>query len=269
MNRDARAKWAKETINNKIPSLLVGDPLARAGIKRTSLLENLQPTHSSPPTTPLVIQVWETDTLSAATILSKRGDSAPRVAILNMASCLRPGGGVLTGATSQEEFLCTRTTLYPALKDSFYRLPEVSVVYTPNALVFRNSNGEDLPKSERYHVDVASSAMLRGPDISEKGGIRTWANEGDVEVVLAKLRIVMRSMVQNGVKRVVLGAWGCGAYGNPVEEVARLWRVVLLGNKRGRKEEWTGIEEVVFAITDTNQATAFRTRFEDVLTTQA
>jgi len=38
-----------------------------------------------------------------------------------MASPLRPGGGVLTGATSQEEFLCARTTLYPSLREKFYR----------------------------------------------------------------------------------------------------------------------------------------------------
>jgi uncharacterized protein (TIGR02452 family) len=172
----------------------------------------------------------------------------------------------MTGATSQEEFLCTRTTLYPALRDSFYRLPEVSVIYTANVLVFRNSDGEDLSKSERYHVDVVSAAMLRSPDISKKGGVLTWANEGDVETVLAKMRVVMRSLCQRGVKRVVLGAWGCGAYGNPVDEVARLWRLVLLGGKKGRTEQWPGVEEVVFATTDVAQTAVFRARFEDVVT---
>jgi uncharacterized protein (TIGR02452 family) len=263
MSRDARAKWAKETINKRIPALLAGDPLASSGVQQTALLQNLQPNPSSQATT-AVIHIWNMDTLTAAKALSSReGRSSNRVAILNMASCLRPGGGVMTGATSQEEFLCTRTTLYPALRESFYRLPEVSAIYTPNVLVFRNKEGEDLPKSERYHVDVASAAMLRGPDISEKRGVRTWANEGDMETVLAKMRIVMRSLVQHEVKRVVLGAWGCGAYGNPVDEVARLWHIVLLGGKKGRKEEWPGIEEVVFAITDITQTAVFRARFED------
>jgi uncharacterized protein (TIGR02452 family) len=87
-----------------------------------------------------------------------------------------------------------------------------------------------------------------------------------METVLAKMRIVMRSLVQHGVKRVVLGAWGCGAYGNPVDEVARLWHIVLLGGKKGRKEEWAGIEEVVFAITDVTQTAVFRARFEGAVT---
>lgn len=263
MSRDARVKWAKETINKKIPTLLNGDPLARAGVQHTTLLENLQPMRSSQ-ADPIIIQIWNVGTLTAASTLVKRGNNS-RTAVLNMASSLRPGGGVLTGATSQEEYLCTRTTLYPALQDSFYRLPEVSVIYTPDVLVFRNGDGEDLPKSERYHVDIASAAMLRGPEISEKDGVETWTNEGDVELVLAKMRILMRSLVQHGVKRVVLGAWGCGAYGNPVAEVARLWRIVLLGSKRGKKEEWTGIEEIVFAITDTRQTDTFRERFADVV----
>jgi len=270
MSRDARAKWARETINKKVPALLAGDSLAGAGVQRTSLLQNLQPINASVQAGIPVIHVWNTDTLTAANTLSSRGGgSSNHVAILNMASCLRPGGGVMTGATSQEEFLCTRTTVYPALRDSFYRLPEVSVIYTPNVLVFRNRDGEDLPKSERHHVDVASAAMLRNPDICEKGGVQTWANEADVELVLAKMRMLMRSLVQNGVKRVVLGAWGCGAYGNPVDEVARLWKIVLLGGKKGRKEPWPGIEEIVFAITDVVQCSVFQTRFEDVVTGSA
>jgi hypothetical protein len=81
----------------------------------------------------------------------------------------------------------------------------------------------------------------------------------------------MRIFQSKGVKKVVLGAWGCGAYGNPVGEVVAAWKKVLLGgrqaqrSKKGRKEMWTGIETVVFAIKDAGLADAFGQAFGDGL----
>lgn len=266
VNKDTIAKWAKETINKTIPDLLIGDAAARKGIEETILIRELPALPVPRPDQPAILfQVWQTDTLTAAQVIHQK-NASDRVAILNMASCVRPGGGVLWGATTQEEFLCTRTTVYPALRDEYYRLPEVSVIYTRDSLVFRDASGHDLPKSQRYHVDVLSAAMLRSPDLIEKDdGSQTWAEESNKEVVLAKMRLLMRAAVKNGIKRVVLGAWGCGAYGNPVAEVAKLWRIVLVGGNKGMKEAWEGIEEVVFAITNYKQVEVFRTVLSDVV----
>jgi len=70
----------------------------------------------------------------------------------------------------------------------------------------------------------------------------------------------------------VLGAWGCGAYGNPVKEVAKAWRKVIAGSLRQRRpnvEKWQGIKEVVFAIPDRNMAKEFEIAFKDVLSNDA
>jgi uncharacterized protein (TIGR02452 family) len=183
-----------------------------------------------------------------------------RVAILNMASPLRPGGGVLTGATSQEENLCGRTTLYPSLREEFYRLPDVGGVYTPDVLVVRGDEGE-LPPSQRFFVDVVTAAMLRMPNV--EGGVY---EDKDREMVVRKMRAVMRMARGHGVDGLVLGAWGCGAYGNPVGEVARAWRSVLCGKKdRGvHGEGWDGLE-VVFAIKDRRMADEFAAAFGEGL----
>jgi uncharacterized protein (TIGR02452 family) len=196
-----------------------------------------------------------------------------------MASPLRPGGGVLTGAGSQEEYLCARTTLYASLHESFYRLPEVGGIYTPDVLVFRHWDGSagELPKAERFYVDVVSSGMLRFPDLEDVGAAgegggegeeRRYAEQKDRELVLRKMRAVLRMVRGKGVDRVVLGAWGCGAYGNPVGEVAAAWRRVLLGKGKGRggtglgagSESWEGLE-VVFAIKDVKLAERFAAAF--------
>ena len=268
--RKNRAKDARTTINKEIPSILSSDTRARHSVQSSTLLVNLQPLpNPSPPNAPIIydISILQTDTISAARELHLLAPNT-KIAILNMASPLRPGGGVLTGATSQEEFLCTRTTLLPSLKDEFYRLPELGAIWTSDCLVFRNAEGNNLSRVDRFYVDVVTASMLRFPELKggKDGPKSTWANEQDLELVLEKMRVVMRAICSNGIRRVVLGAWGCGAYGNPVKEIARAWRIVLLGNKGRRKEEWKGVEQVVFAITDGHMADAFREVFADALT---
>jgi len=199
----------------------------------------------------------------------------PNVCLLNMASPLRPGGGFTDGATSQEEFLCMRTTLYPSLWDDFYRLPEIGGVVTPDVLVFRDStpDAEDLGKRDRFFVDVITSAMIRFPETNtqrevneEKGGCTCGVSycDRDRDLVTRKMRAVLRMAQNQGVERLVLGAWGCGAYGNPVKEVAKIWKRVLCGTAR-KTEAWTGIKEIVFAITDRSMVKEFEKCFNDVL----
>lgn len=208
------------------------------------------------------------DTLTAAALLQRSKTdlpsskkSSPRTCILNSASTLRPGGGVLNGAASQEELLCLRTTLYPSLRENYYRLPELGVIYTPDVLVFRDANCTNLSKSERYFVDVVSGVMIRAPDTTEVG---KYADPRD-EMIIQKMRALIRVLVAKGARRVVLGAWGCGALGNPVGEVARLWKKTICGvsdsGKARKMECWTGVEQIVFAIADKKMVEGFEKCF--------
>ena len=250
-----------------------------------------QPPTPLPERQDIKIRIRVTDTLTAAYLLShpaqdaagaekrahRRSSSAnaPNPVILNMASPLRPGGGVLNGATSQEEFLCARTTLYPSLREPFYRLPEIGGVFTKDVLVFRDAGGLEEPElgvKERWWVDVITAGALRFPDVEEgEGGAMRFSSARDREVMEKKMRAVMRIACAKGARRIVLGAWGCGAYGNPVAEVARGWKKVILGpeegkgggnrRKKGRGnaqgEVWEGVENVVFAILDRKMAEEF------------
>jgi uncharacterized protein (TIGR02452 family) len=289
-SKSTRTKSAKHILHTKVPALLVSDALAREGVHSSKLLKDLPPfpgpsgssktpaAGSINPASVVKVEVWHTDTITAALrVHSSIGistgtstgstNASTRLAILNMASPLRPGGGVLTGATSQEEFLCTRTTLYPSLHESFYRIPETGLIYTRDVLIFADALGEDLPtqKEKRVYIDVVSAAMLRFPEvvtvINEEE--TKWAEEKDRELALTKMRMVMRALVMHGVTHVVLGAWGCGAYANPTKEIAKCWKLVLLGNKKGLKECWAsrGLQSAVFAITSKKQTEVFGKAF--------
>lgn len=149
--------------------------------------------------------------------------------------------------------------------------------------MFADAKGDGervLEKRERWFVDVLSAAALRFPaiEVDEGTGRGRYASAGDREAMVEKMRGVMRVFAARGVRNVVLGAWGCGAFGNPVGEVAGAWRRVLCGGSgKGRKgkgnrgggggsnEEWKGIEKVVFAIEEAGLADAFQRAFGEAL----
>jgi uncharacterized protein (TIGR02452 family) len=234
------------------------------------------------------VRIITTDSLTAAHMLtfpsqyasdsghdrSQKGHKnrdARNVCVLNMASPLRPGGGVLSGATSQEEFLCARTTLLPSLQESFYRLPEIGGIYTQDVHVFRNSSplgdaSGELGPGDRYWIDVISAGMLRFPELEGGEGEEKRLSKGDRDIVERKMRGVLRILAAKGIKRAILGAWGCGAYGNPVADIARAWKAVLVnvqstglksGAKKNIEEAWEDLEEVVFAIPNPRMASDF------------
>jgi uncharacterized protein (TIGR02452 family) len=224
------------------------------------------------------IRIITTDSLTAAQILAsnraKQAKKSDNVCVLNMASPLRPGGGVLAGATSQEEFLCARTTLLPSLTEEFYRLPEFGGIFTSDVLVFRSprplgDNAGELGAGERYWVDVISAGMLRFPDLEGEEDEVKRLGKKDREVVERKMRAVLRIAAAKGVKKLVLGAWGCGAYGNPVGDVAEAWSRVLSASaaesakkkKAIPREVWPDLEEVVFAIPSVKIASGFARAF--------
>ena len=296
--REDRARRARNAYHKDIPDILRSCPRAKHAINKSHLIVDPPISPDPPPPSTsittnitidslaarpdLKIRVTHHDTLFAARLMSERPFAVRRtapsikvrlegsnVAILNMASASRPGGGFLDGANSQEEYLCARTTLYPALWDSFYRLPDVSAIWSPDVLVFRDPDGQDLAKRDRCFVDVISSSMLRFADARADGctcGVSYCDKHR--ELVLRKMKAVMRIAQLKGVRQLVLGAWGAGAYGNPVREVAKLWRKVIAGAQRQRRpnaERWHGIQEIVFAVPDRAMIREFEQAFADVL----
>lgn len=113
---------------------------------------------------------------------------------------------------------------------------------------------EDLPV-----VSVVSVAAVRDPEVvwvgEEEGdggvkgkgrGREVYKFAEDRETMKGKMRVVLRIAAVNGHRRVVLGALGCGAFGNPRGEVVECWREVL-GEREFAGGWW---ETVVFAVMD-------------------
>ncbi|KAJ6511338.1 hypothetical protein C8R47DRAFT_731020 [Mycena vitilis] len=257
--KSERTQLARKTINQYIPEVLQASTRARSGVRSSKVLRDPKPIDSKSlrrtPTLPK-ITVVEGDTLEVAYPMCVDGGGS--VAILSMASELRPGGGFLNGANSQEESLCMRSTLYASLQEGFYRLPELGCVYTQDVCVFRGSYGDAQPKpiskvnpaAEWWFVDVISCAAVRGPDVDEQG---KYSDTAQQDLMREKIKVIFRAAAAQGCRRLVLGAFGCGAFGNPSVEVAHLFQRILLGRDGtgvgNRGGEFVGcFDEVTFAI---------------------
>jgi hypothetical protein len=178
----------------------------------------------------------------------------------------------MTGANGQEEFICTRTTLFASLWDKFYPLPETGGIYTPDVLVFRNTDGVELARRDRFFIDVITAGVARHPVNSgqDQGGCTCGVSycDQDRNIMASKMKAILRMAQSRGAQQLVLGDWGCGPLKHPVREVAKLWRKVLVGGARQRRaneEQWEGIQEIIFAIPNGERAREFRSTFEDVL----
>ena len=149
-----------------------------------------------------------------------------RVAILNFASATSPGGGWLDGARAQEESLARSSTLVHALRDDeMYQNPthrrnpfyDDTVIVTPNVPFFRQHNGQFLEKP--WLADVITSAAVMAK------AVRTYMPERVSEIGAAmrqRIQKVFQVATTLDADILILGAWGCGAFGNAPEDIAQI-----------------------------------------------
>jgi uncharacterized protein (TIGR02452 family) len=187
---------------------------------------------------------------SDATLTTSSKIRAPKpVAVLNLASERSAGGGWQKGALAQEEALCYRSSLYLSLHKSYYPLPSLSAIYTPSVLIIRDamSRGHSLYTERPADLPVTtviSVAALRYPALTDDR--MKYKNEGQRAETKRKIRLILRVAALGGHTKLILGALGCGVFGNPPKEVADCFLEIL------REKEFQGgwWEDVVFAIMD-------------------
>lgn len=204
---------------------------------------------------PTIIQVIEKDCLDVATGMIAEGYNP---AVLNMASRRNPGGGVTTGAGAQEESLFRRTNLFRSLyqfapyasqyglekSDRQYPMNrDYGGIYTPDTTLFRESENEGYRLMENpVQISFISVAGLNRPYLinGDKAVIPHL-----VYTIKNKIRTILTIGIEHKHDSLVLGALGCGAFGNPPGHIAYLFHEVL-----NEPEFKNRFRRIVFAIID-------------------
>lgn len=172
-----------------------------------------------------------------------------KVCVHNFASAANPGGGVTKGSSAQEECLCRCSTLFFNLntKDmwqGFYSphrneqnpLHNDDCIYTPEVVVFKSDTEEPkvLPENDWYKVNVVTCAApnLRAmpSNALNSGDGKKPAKVSDkelYEIHIKRLSRIMDIAVAGGNDVIILGAFGCGAFENSPEVVARASKYVV------------------------------------------
>jgi uncharacterized protein (TIGR02452 family) len=117
---------------------------------------------------------------------------------LDFASGTNPGGSWRSKQQgTQEESLCRRSDLGLLLEKQKYPIPRDGLIYLPNVIIKKNFNMEDI-KPVKCAV-IASE--LRGISSSTPTYLQS------------RLQSLYETALHNKHDVIVLGAWGCGAFG--------------------------------------------------------
>ena len=202
-------------------------------------------------------------------------DKKSKIGVLNFASAKHPGGGVWKGARSQEESLCRASTLYPCLtteflKDNYYsyhieKKSEYSdrIIYIPNIIVFKTDDNVFAQKTNEkdwYNIDVISCAAH-----NQKAYKVNY--EKLKQINYDKIKAIIECAVENNVDILILGAFGCGAFGNEPQLVSKTFKKILID-----EEYYKYFEKVHFAIftigNETKNINEFNNTFEKYIKKQ-
>jgi uncharacterized protein (TIGR02452 family) len=179
---------------------------------------------------------------------------------LNFANGETAGGGYKNGSSAQEEDLCRRmptlySSLHQATKDGLYpygpctcrseSLPEkyADVLYTSDLVVARygeESGFAFLPGSRHPRVSLVSAAA---PNCKFKSEVST----PDLIYKAVQSIFIAPQVAQPEVNTLILGAWGCGAFGGDPAMISELFVQALVRDNLGQL-----YKEVHFAIPRTS-----------------
>lgn len=201
------------------------------------------------------VKVVNQDTLDAAIDLgeclakpaavsteSEQPDLSQRVAILNCTVPKKPGGDGKFGTYGDEEELWYRSSLPLSLTRGPDGWENDEAVYSRDVLILRSSvkTGHELlvpkaPVTQLPVVSVITVAAIRDPPLrtmvgtpdGSKPARDVYCRPSDHDTVKLIMRLTLRIAAHNQHELLVLGALGCGVFGNPPYDVAQSWNEVL------------------------------------------
>ena len=182
-------------------------------------------------------------TVKMTTIECILQNAGRKIIALNFANALFPGGAYVAGGNAQEESLCRASGLYFAIKDekAFYAqnrkhlLPDYTdgMILSENVPVIRDDSGEMLETP-------VMCDFLTCPAVNRYEAVM-MSREKTNAVMERRIEKIVSFAVSKAPDVIILGAFGCGAFGNKREDILPMFEKAV--NTYGGNEA-----EIVFAI---------------------
>ena len=167
------------------------------------------------------IRLVDTDSVNAAFT-----EADGRVCILNFASYKEPGGGFLAGSIAQEECSCHESLLYNVLNAFQIDYYEYNKQHLNRALYHNRAlYSEDIifeHNGESKKCDVLTCAAPNYYAADKYGFVSKEVNSKHIR---SRIRFLLSIILDKGnVDTAVLGAFGCGVFGQDPTEVATIFK---------------------------------------------
>lgn len=174
--------------------------------------------------------VANTDSFTLARAVAEENPD-DEVLVLNLANSTHIGGGVRHGAKAQEEDLCRQSTLLISLesKDSYRyyednrrlntREGSDAVIIIPQVEIFKDADYNYLD-----HTTVVSVITCAAPILDN--GV-SYDKERYRYMIYHRIEGILVAAAVNGYKRLILGAFGCGAFNNDAAIVSDIFYDVI------------------------------------------
>ena len=175
------------------------------------------------------------------------------VLVLNFANPVNIGGGVYKGARAQEEDLCRRSSLLRSLETphslqyySYNRklhthIGSDAMIFSPEVEIFRDEHGELMDETVIVAVLTCAAPMI-------SYGLEGMSEAEYRGMFYNRIVGVLKCAAYFGYEDLVLGAWGCGAFGNDAAIASDLF------NRAIKELNWDGLKadelfrRIVFAV---------------------
>lgn len=174
-----------------------------------------------------------------------------RVAVLNFADALTPGGLVWEGVETQEEDLCRCSNLYPCISqdkvfDDYYgynRSLENDIysdrlIYSKDVLFFKDETYWCLSIPVKCDVITCPAPV----------------ECNDINIFKQRIKSIIGAAYKAGVDRLIFGKWGTGSFGNDPVLVATAFKEVL--------DEYKLFDVVYFPLFDDSESSDI---FQEIL----
>ena len=160
--------------------------------------------------------------------------ASEKVAVLDFASYKTPGGMFMQGSMAQEESLCHASDLYNILASDkadrlFYNrhgyaannnsLYRSDMLYVPDVLFV-------IGKDKNYSV-IGDVIVAAAPNANAARKYHHIGSEAINTALRDRVIHVLTLAKMHGVTTIVLGAFGCGVFGNDIKELAKIYYDLL------------------------------------------
>ena len=180
------------------------------------------------------------------------------ILVLNFANPVNPGGGVRRGAKAQEEDLCRKSSLLISLESKeaqrYYKYNKSqnsfmgtdSLMISPKVEIIKDENGELLDDTVIVSVLTCAAPMI-------SHGKEGLSDEAYENLVFNRIVKMLKCVAFLGYRHLVLGAWGCGAFGNDARLISDLFYKALKNIQYNQYTEKDLFRRIDFAVLDRSE----------------